>query len=376
MSRGPAPWKSSDVAWRGGKRPYDLLKEVLISGAVVGVLVVGLSLLFASPDPKAVTFAEWSTQGTEDFVNTTVSEIDQSSLSATYGPPYQSTAQDGSTQGFGPLSPETWFGEQIPIDTWQNYVVFPLTSLGDPSVNAAIKQWDGADAAMQNGWVTTYQAAVTTATFGQGTVTVPSGDYGPLDTLVQAQLGMATTGALDSALLYNQSDSTQGGPVWYSNDQTFALMYFGDSGNGGAGPDCISPGPLASRNHVSQVPAPAPGGGCWYYNLSVDNSAPRFGGYLAGDTWGITNEVGNFPGPWWLVPYTVWYQFGPGLNGSSADLFAMIATALVSLPFLLLPWIPGLRNIPKLTRVYRLMWGDYYRLVEREQRQNMADQAP
>ncbi len=32
-----------------------------------------------------------------------------------------------------------------------------------------------------------------------------------------------------------------------------------------------------------------------------------------------------------------------------------------------LPWIPGLRGVPKLTRVYRLMWGDYYRLVEREQ---------
>ena len=355
MSRGPAPWKSSDVAWRGGKRPYDLLKEVPISGVVVAVLVVGLSLLFASPDPKAVTFAEWSTQGTKDFVTTTVSEIDQTSLSATYGPPYQTTAQDGSTQGFGPLSPEKWFGEQIPINTWQNYVVFPLTSLGEPTVDVAIKQWDGADAQTRSSWVTAYKEAVNTATFGQGSATIPSGDFGPLDTLVQAQLGMATTGALDAALLYNQSTSTQGGPVWYSNDQTFALMYFGDSGNGGAAADCIEPGQTAPAD-----------GGCWYYNLSVDNSAPRFGGYLAGDTWGITNEVGNFPGPWWLVPYTVWYQFGPGLNGASADLFAMIATALVSLPFLFLPWIPGLRNIPKLTRVYRLMWSDYYHLVERE----------
>jgi hypothetical protein len=55
-----------------------------------------------------------------------------------------------------------------------------------------------------------------------------------------------------------------------------------------------------------------------------------------------------------------------GLSATFADLWAMIATGLVSLPFLFLPWIPGLRDIPKLTRVYRLMWGDYYKLVEQE----------
>lgn len=43
----------------------------------------------------------------------------------------------------------------------------------------------------------------------------------------------------------------------------------------------------------------------------------------------------------------------------------MLMTALISLPFLFLPWIPGLRDIPKLTRICRIMWGDYYRLVAR-----------
>jgi hypothetical protein len=351
MSRGPAPWKSSDVAWNGGRRPYDLLKEITVSGFVVLVVVIGMSVLFASPDPPPAAFAEWSAQGTGDFVATTLAEIDGTSLSATYGPPYQTTAQNGSTQGFGPLSPEKWLGQAIPIDTWTNYVVFPLKSLGQPQVDSAIKAWDDASESQQNDWVTAYTAALKSATFKDGQADVPSGAYGPLNTLVQAQLAMARTGALDAALLANQNQTQQGKPVWYANDQTFALMYFGDSGQGGAGPQCATP-PQA-------VPAD---GGCWYYNLAVSNAAPRFGGYLAGGTWGIVNEVGNWPGAWWLVPYDIWYQFGPGL-GANADLWAMVATAVVSLPFLFLPWIPGLRDIPKASRVYRLMWSDYYKDV-------------
>jgi hypothetical protein len=357
MSRGPASWKSSDVAWRGGKRPYDLLKEVTVSFIVVVFAVVALSLLFASPDPPPVTFKEWATAAPKDFARTTVAEITRTSLSATYGPPYQSTAQNGSTQGFGPLSPETWFGEAIPVDTWADYVVTPLRTLGDAAVDAAIATWDAADAKQQNDWAAAYDKALHSSTATGGDLTVADGDYGPLPTLVDAQAHMARTGALDAALLYTNASTLDGGTVWYSNDQTRALLYFGDSGGGGGGPDCISPGQSAPKDN-----------GCWYYNLAVDNSAPRFGGYLAGDTWGVVNEVGNWPGAWWLFPYSFWYQWGPGLTSPSADLYAMIATAAVSLPFLFLPWIPGLRDIPRVTRVYRVMWGDYYAMVERRRR--------
>lgn len=350
MSRGPAPWKSSDVAWSGKKRPYDLLKEVTISGAIVAVLVVALSLLFASPDPPAATFKEWSTQATKDFARTTLAEIDGTSLSATYGPPYQTTEQNGSTQAIGPISPEKWFGQTIPIDTWENYVKFPLSTLGDPEVDAAIAQWDGADSNTQDAWVKNFTAGVETATISDGQLSVIDGDVGPLPILVNRQLGMAQSGALDAALLYNQNLSKNGGPVWYSNDQTFALMYFGDSGEGGAGPDCISAG--------EDLPAD---GGCWFYNQSVSNTAPRFGGYLDGGTWGVINEVGNWPGAWWLFIYSFWYQWGPGASASFADLYAMICTGVVAMIFMLTPYIPGLRNIPKATGLYKLMWSEYYR---------------
>lgn len=354
MSRGPAAWKSSDAAWRGGKRPYDLLKEITISFLVVATVVVGLSLVFASPDPTPVTFKEWASSAPKDFARTTVSEIDRTSLSATYGPPYQTTAQNGSTQGFGPISPEKWFGQAIPIDTWRNYVVAPLRTLGDATVDDAIAAWDAADAKQQSAWSAAYDKALLSATYGTDSVTVADGEFGPLPTLVNAQLSMAATGALDAALLRTQATNLDGANVWFSNDQTFALMYFGDSGGGGGGPDCIAPGQTVPKDN-----------GCWYYNLAVDNAGPRFGGYLAGDTWGVINEVGNWPGAWWLFPYSFWYQWGPGLTSQSADLYAMAMTGLVALIFLAVPWIPGIRDIPRVTRVYRLMWRDYYSLAER-----------
>jgi hypothetical protein len=51
----------------------------------------------------------------------------------------------------------------------------------------------------------------------------------------------------------------------------------------------------------------------------------------------------------------------------------MLMTGIVTLPFLFLPWIPGLRSIPRATRVYKLMWGDYYRLIERERGRGRRD---
>ncbi len=99
---------------------------------------------------------------------------------------------------------------------------------------------------------------------------------------------------------------------------------------------------------------------------AVANDAPRYAGYLAGGTWGIMNEVGNWPGAWWLFPYTSWYQWGYGATGASGDLYVIIMTVLFALPFIFLPWIPGLRDIPKATRLYRVMWKPHYD----EQRRN------
>jgi hypothetical protein len=355
MSRGPARWKSSDIAWSGERRPYDLFREFLFSFVVILVLVVGLSVLFSSPDPPPVTFQQWAEQGTKDFAATTLSEIDGTSESATYGPPYQSTAQNGSTQALGPISPETWLGNAfpvaIPVDPYQDFVATPLSLQGDADVKAALDVWSKASADQQTAWAQSYYDAIGKGSAKDGvlTVTTSAAQTGPLDTIVQAQLAFARSGGLDAALLYTNSPRADGYGTWYSNDQTFAMLYFGDSGEGGGGTACISPGD----------PLPADGD-CWFYNQSVANVAPRNAGYLAGGTWGIMNEVGNWPGAWWLFPYTSWYQWGYGATGASGDLYVMVMTVLFALPFIFLPWIPGLRDIPKATRVYKLMWSDYY----------------
>lgn len=344
-------WRSSDVAWQGGRRPYDLLKEVTISGAIVAVLVVGLSLLFASPDPPSLTMKAWATEAPRDFVATTLSELDGTSASATYGPPYQTSVQDGSTQSLGPISPQTWLGETIPVDPEQDFVVRPLGTVPDRTglVPKAIESWTSASAEQQKTWAAAYRTALGKASFGDG-YDVVSLSAGPLPLILRAQYDLAVAGGLDDAFMANEDEPS----IWFGNDQTFALLYFGDSGDGGGSPSCISAG----------EPLPVDDG-CWYYNQSLANTAPRYGGYLDGGTWGVMNEVGNWPGAWWLAPYSFWYQWGYGATGAAGDLYAMIATALVfALPALFLPWIPGLRSIPRLTRVYRVMWGDYYRLVE------------
>lgn len=360
MKRHGRTWTSSDVAWKGSRKPYDLLKEFLLSFSIVLVLVVALSLLFASPDPAPATFQQWAEQGTLDFAQTTLTEINATSTSATYGPPYQDTSQNGGTQGWGWFSPQTWLGDlfppPFPTDTWVQFVQEPLHGVGDETVDAAIKQWDDASASQQSTWSDAYTKALAAAKATDGRLEVAAGDYGPLDTLVKAQIALAQSGGLDAALLATDQTTLQGGTVWYSNDQTRSLLYLGDSGQGGSASDCISPG----------QPLPADGG-CWFYNLSVANTGPQYAGYLAGGTWGIMNEVGNWPGAWWLFPYTSWYQWGYGATGASGDLYVIIMTVVFAVPFILLPFIPGLRDIPKATRVYKLMWKPYYDQTRRRE---------
>ncbi len=44
------------------------------------------------------------------------------------------------------------------------------------------------------------------------------------------------------------------------------------------------------------LPAPPANAECWFFNQSVSNTAPRFGGFLAANTWGVINESSTRPG--------------------------------------------------------------------------------
>jgi len=73
------------------------------------------------------------------------------------------------------------------------------------------------------------------------------------------------------------------------------------------------------------------------------------------------NETGNYPGQAWLWPYTFWYQVKPLSTSGNADALVWGLMMVLTLAFVLVPFIPGVRSIPRLIPVYRLIWRDYYR---------------
>jgi hypothetical protein len=305
-----------DVAeWHGAYEPYDLVKEFLVALTVVVLLVVALAVVFSSPDEKPVTVRSWSTANAGDFAQTAITELDGTSGTATYGPPYNATA--GASQSIGPFSPEKWLGVHHPIDTAQDFVLGPLATLpDDPAVQAALTRYSSAPPAQQAQWTAAYEKAVANASTRNGKLVVPAGDYGPVGPMIASLTSMARSGALDGALLSSRQ--------FYGTDYTKPLLFIAD--------------------------------GTYLANLAQ-------GQHLSGDQWGMMNETGSYPGQAWLWLYTLWYQVPPMNSSSSGDLQVWAIMMLLTLGLALLPFIPGLRSIPRWTRVYRLIWRRHYRAL-------------
>jgi hypothetical protein len=305
------------VEWEGGKRRYDIVKEAVIAFVAVLLLTIGLALVFSSPDDKPVTIARWATAAPKDFLATAVSELNGTSGVATYGPPY--TSVPGAGQNIiGHLSIERLLGVQIPIDPARAFVTGPLTipAASDPALAAALLQWDRASRLQKLAWANLYAKAL-----DQGKVVgrlnlSPSND-GPVPTLMSSLLTMARSGGLDGALTETGS--------FYQTNYTKALLFLSD---GSYLED------LASRQN------------------------------LLGSQWGMMNETGNFPGQAWLWLYTFWYQAPHFSTSANADAQIWGIMALLSAAFVLIPFIPGVRSIPKWIPLYKLIWRDYYRTAK------------
>ncbi|HVB93705.1 MAG TPA: hypothetical protein VND67_05240 [Acidimicrobiales bacterium] len=304
--------------WHGKYLPYDLVKEFLIALAVVVLLVVGLTVVFSSPDDQPVTVRSWSTAQPVDFAQTAITELDGSSGTAGYGPPYNQTPD--ASQSIGPFSPESWFGVHHPIDSANDYVVAPLLTLpNQPGLDAAISTYTSAPATQQASWTAAYEKAVADATFTRGALQVPSGRYGPVAPMISALTSMARSGALDGALISSRQ--------FYGTDYTKPLLFMAD--------------------------------GTYLANLGQAQ-------HLQGPQWGMMNETGNYPGQAWLWLYTMWYQVPPMKTSSNADLQVWAIMMVLTLLLALVPFIPGLRSIPRWTRVYRIIWRRHYRDLNEE----------
>lgn len=302
-----------DVAeWTGPVVRYDLAKEVTVCFAVVLLLAIVLAAVFSSPDDRPITIKSWSTAAPLDFVRTAVTELDGTSPTATYGPPYTSTP--GAGQKLGPVSLARITGVHIPIDTAKDFVTGPLSTLPDePALDAALTRYASASSAQRAAWDEAYSRAIAKATF-DGTLRVPTGHYGPVGLMMSYLLGMARSGALDGALTAS--------PQLYGTDYTKPLLF------------------IADGSYMNQV------------------AGTR---HLQGDQWGMMNETGNYPGQAWLWLYTMWYQIPPYSTSSNGDILVWATMMVLTLALILLPFIPGLRSIPRHLRIYRLIWRRHYR---------------
>jgi hypothetical protein len=82
--------------------------------------------------------------------------------------------------------------------------------------------------------------------------------------------------------------------------------------------------------------------------------------HLGGDQWGMMNETANYPGQPWMWLYTFWYQIEPFSSSDNADALVWGLMAVLTLGLILLPFIPGLRSLPRHLGVHRLIWRGKY----------------
>jgi hypothetical protein len=70
----------------------------------------------------------------------------------------------------------------------------------------------------------------------------------------------------------------------------------------------------------------------------------------------MMNETGNYPGQPWLWLYTFWYQVKPFSTSDNADAWVWGLMMVLTLGFVLIPFIPGLRSLPRYLGVHRFIW--------------------
>ena len=185
---------------------------------IVLALTLGLASVLSSPDVPPVTVATWSRLAPADFLATAATELDGTSETATYGPPYNNTS--GAAQRLL-FSPATITGVTQPVDTAQDFVLGPLATLttADPAIAAPLATYRAASPAQQQKWASAYDTAVAKVKFVNGSPVVPAADDGPVPALMAA-LTLARSGALDTDLLAQQA--------FYGTNYTKPLLFIED----------------------------------------------------------------------------------------------------------------------------------------------------
>ena len=290
-------------------RSYDLVKEFVIALALMTGLSLVLAGIFSSPDDPPITMSGWAKAAPEDVTATAAGELAGTTTSATYGAPYNHASEGQSVLG---LKLQKWGGVGIPVSS-ADLVLQPLRSVsGDPRTALALARWDAMSPADRTRAATAYADALAQAPNGDPAA-VAVGTYGPVPALAQAFVRLARSGGLEGSL-------TSSG-TFYGGDQTRSMLLLSD--------------------------------GAYLEDAAVAD-------HLGGDQWGMMNEVGNYPGQPWMWLYTFWYQVKPFSTSENADAQVWMLMMGLTLVLMFLPWIPGLRSIPRWIPVHRLVWRDHY----------------
>ncbi len=321
--RGRAARKAAAVAdaaeWRGPTRRYDIVKEATIASFVALLLVLFLSAVLSSPDDPPLTVASWAKIAPADFMATAASELAGTSETATYGPPYNH--QSGSVQRIG-ISWQLLAGVRQPIDAAATFVLSPLSKIAptDPIAARALAAYETAAAKTRQGWAQAYLTAVTHVVFHSALPLVPAAKDGPVPVLIATELTLARSGALDADLLAQHP--------FFGTDYTKPLLFLEDG------------------NYFSSI-ATADG--------------------LTGSQWGVMNETDSYPGQPWLWLYTLWYQVPGWSSSANVDMIAIYMTGIATLLLLAVPFLPGLRDLPRLVPIHRLIWREESRRSPRRE---------
>jgi len=313
--------------WKGRYAPYDLVKEASIAVGVIALLAILLSILFSSPDDRPSTIAQWSRQLPVNFVTAAATELDGTSGTAGYGPPYNHNSK-GVHAAF--LYPQKWLGVSHPINTANDFVIDPLKTVpNDPALQSALAQYQAAPPATQKAWGEAYAKPLEEYAAAQeeekplpktvaldpttGAVTVQASDTGPVATMMAGLLSLAKSGGLDGSLLTSSQ--------FFQTDYTKPLLFMADGG-------------LLEERADAQ--------------------------HLLGEQWGMMNETGSYPGQAWLWLYSLWYQVEPFKESENADILVLLLMSVLSLAFICVPFIPGVRSLPRKIPIYRLIWREHY----------------
>ena len=320
--------KDDTQPWKGRYAPYDLVKELCIALGVITLLAVLLTVLLSSPDEKPSTIAQWSHTLPADFATAAANELDETSATAEYGPPYNHSS--GSVQHFLFLHPQRWLGVSHPINTAEDFVIKPLQTIpNDPALQSALAEYKAAPEKQKKEWSEAYAKPLnefseaveekktppSTVSVDQstGTVTVKASGAGPVPTMMRSFQALAQSGGVDGSLLTSDQ--------FFQTDYTKPLLFMADGGL------------LAERAEAE---------------------------HLLGRQWGLMNETGSYPGQPWLWLYALWYQVEPMKSSPNADIQVLLIMGLLSLAFICIPFIPVVNRLPRWIPIYRLIWKEHY----------------